>query len=62
MIKNKDLYERHASENPCAPVFDLVGKILASAAKRIQEQDPDAPKKTEERKSKGLKLNITWKN
>jgi len=40
MNKNSDLHESQASENQSALIFDLVGKILASAAKRIQEQDP----------------------
>ena len=62
MIKDSDLHESQASENQSALIFDLVGKILASAAKRIQEQDPAVLEKMEEKKHKGSKLNIIWKN
>jgi len=62
MNKNSDLHESQASENQSALIFDLVGKILASAAKRIQEQDPAVLEKMEEKKHKGSKLNIIWKN
>ena len=62
MNKNSDLHESQASENQSALIFDLVGKILAAAAKRIQEQDPAVLEKMEEKKHKGSKLNIIWKN
>ena len=49
MIKDSDLHESQASENQSALIFDLVGKILAAAAKRIQEQDPAVLEKMEEK-------------
>lgn len=38
MIKDSDLHESQASENQSALIFDLVGKILASAALRANHQ------------------------
>jgi hypothetical protein len=62
MIKNNGLGGQISDEFPDPKIIDLVGRILASAAKSIQEKDPADPGKMEKKKNNDPKLNITWKN
>ena len=61
LFDNNDLQGLQADGSSNPQMIELIGKILASAAKRIQGQDPAALKTMEGKNPKSSKLDIILK-